>query len=172
MRISQLLPIAFGLFVTFSTAAPASAVDWDALIASSPGPEFALTNNFGTTDPEWIPFAAENVTARATDINARTLCNAPHVEMWSGGNCDGTEIRHLTMSNKNQCYYALTSPYQFTTFNIDGYNGATGTNYWQFFRGGSSNYCSSLLFSLVNWVGCVQFNDGFYYANGATWDCF
>ncbi|KAG6918185.1 hypothetical protein DXG01_016172 [Tephrocybe rancida] len=178
MRISNFLSAGIlAAMVGLANAAPAAdhgTTNLDALLASQPGPDYALTNNFGTTDPVWVLFSGENITRAGADqqLSERALCNAPHVEMYSGGKCDGGVIRTLTLNNKQQCYYALNAPFQFTTMNIDGYNGATGTNYWQLFRGGSSNYCSALLYSLVNWVGCVSFNDGFFYANGVTWDCF
>ncbi|KAL0576184.1 hypothetical protein V5O48_005782 [Marasmius crinis-equi] len=139
----------------------------DDLLSSSPGPGYALTNNYGTSDPVWVP-----VTANTSLLEARYTCNGPHMSMWSGGSCGGMEIRHLTLSNNGQCYDSKTNPSRgFSSANIDTYNGGTGTNAVEFYRGGSGNYCGQRLYTLINFLGCATFDDGFNYANGVIWTC-
>ncbi|KAF9259190.1 hypothetical protein L218DRAFT_676179 [Marasmius fiardii PR-910] len=168
MKFTPLIATAALLASQSVYAAPANTVtNLDDLLSSRPGPDYALTNNFGTTDPVWVP-----INKSTSSLTSRATCNGPHVEMYGGGQCSGTEIRHLTLSNKNQCYDSKTNPLRgFSSAHIDGYPGSTGTNYVSFYRGGEGNFCSSKLYTLVNYVGCTEFNDGFYYANGVTWDC-
>ncbi|KAG7090524.1 hypothetical protein E1B28_009633 [Marasmius oreades] len=172
MKITSLIASA-ALLASQSVVNAAPAVtNLDELLSSRPGPNYALTNNFGTTDPVWVPIKPASGDESESDLSTRATCNGPHVEMFGGGQCSGTEIRHLTLSNKKQCYDSQTNPLRgFSSANIDGYPGSTGTNYVSFYRGGQGNFCSSGLYTLVNFVGCAEFNDGFYYANGVTWDC-
>ncbi|KAL0576185.1 hypothetical protein V5O48_005783 [Marasmius crinis-equi] len=170
MKLTQLLAAAAFFASQSALAAPSLVISLsDELLSSRPGPNYALTNNRGTTNPLWILITPYDSNL---GLESRATCNSPHVRMFSGGQCRGTEIRHLTLYNKNLCYDSKANPlHGFSSANIDTYNGGTGTNYVSFYRGGTSNYCSSKLYTLVNFVGCTEFNDGFYYANGVKWDC-